>query len=287
MSRRTDLLQQLLQSDKFGEEKENEQKFLAATAELILTDLINIATNGVLARGAGALVINLQNDSTTFMSGSDIERDLITAEREEDEEIIKFLRKLIEEVDENDWSKNVLITLISDAGTRTFTVEAGGAKKALERSQKNLADKLKAKGLKLPLYPTPQLIERAREVMGSIDFDPTSDPVQQVLVDATAVPSIEVNCLKEHWHGNVWVSPKGAVRDCRLWLNKTINEYRNGYINSFVFFCSASELLRAAPVIWDYPCVFLSNVSSNSGLLPMVLNQSPLLPGTYCSMVHR
>ena len=57
MSRRTDLLQQLLQSDKWGEEKENEQKFLAATAELILTDLINIATNGVLARGAGALVI--------------------------------------------------------------------------------------------------------------------------------------------------------------------------------------------------------------------------------------
>jgi len=38
--------------------------------------------------------------------------------------------------------------------------------------------------------------------MGSIDFDPTSDPVQQVLVDATSVPSIEVNPLQEHWHGN-------------------------------------------------------------------------------------
>ena len=139
MSRRTDLLQQLLQSDKFGEEKENEQKFLAATAELILTDLINIATNGVLARGAGALVINLQNDSTTFMSGSDIERDLITAEREEDEEIIKFLRKLIEEVDENDWSTNVLITLISDAGTRTFTVEAGGSQESLRALSKEFS----------------------------------------------------------------------------------------------------------------------------------------------------
>jgi hypothetical protein len=139
MSRRTDLLQQLLQSDKFGEEKENEQKFLAATAELILTDLINIATNGVLARGAGALVINLQNDSTTFMSGSDIERDLITAEREEDEEIVKFLRKLIEEVDENDWSKNVLITLISDAGTRTFTVEAGGSQESLRALSKEFS----------------------------------------------------------------------------------------------------------------------------------------------------
>ena len=139
MSRRTDLLQQLLQSEKFGEEKENEQKFLAATAELILTDLINIATNGVLARGAGALVINLQNDSTTFMSGSDIEKDLITAEREEDEEIIKFLRKLIEEVDDNDWSKNVLITLISDAGTRTFTVEAGGSQESFRALSKEFS----------------------------------------------------------------------------------------------------------------------------------------------------
>ena len=83
-----------------------------------------------------------------------------------------------------------------------------GAKKALERSQKNLADKLKAQGLKLPLYPTPQIIERARTVMGGIDFDPTSDPVQQVLVNATSVPSIEVNPLQEHWHGNVWVLPK-------------------------------------------------------------------------------
>ena len=131
MSRRSDLLQQLLQSEKFGEEKEQEQKFLAATAELILTDLINIASNGVLARGAGSLVINLQNDSTTFMSGEDIERDIITAEREDDDEVLAFLRKLIEEVDDNDWSKNVLITLISDAGTRTFTVEAGGSQESL------------------------------------------------------------------------------------------------------------------------------------------------------------
>ena len=66
-----------------------------------------------------------------------------------------------------------------------------GAKKASERSQKNLRDKLKSQGLKLPLYPTPQIIERARTVMGRIDYDPTSDAVQQVLVDAVSVPSLE------------------------------------------------------------------------------------------------
>ena len=130
MSRRTDLLQQLIQSEKFGEEKTQEQKFLAATAELILTDLINIASNGVLSRGAGSLVINLQNDSTTFMSGSDVEQDIRAAESAEDEAVVEFLRKLMEEIDENDWSKNVLITLISDAGTRTFAVEAGGSQES-------------------------------------------------------------------------------------------------------------------------------------------------------------
>ena len=125
MSRRSDLLQQLISSEKFGKEKEQEQQFLMATAELILSDLINIALTGVEKRGTGSLVINLLNDSTTFMWPESIEFDLKTAEREEDEEIVDFLRDLLKEIDENDWSKNVLITLISDAGTRTFAVEAG------------------------------------------------------------------------------------------------------------------------------------------------------------------
>ena len=131
MSRRTDLLQQLIASDKFGEEKSQEQKFLMATAELILSDLIDIAINGFQKQGAGSLVINLQNDSTTYMSGTAVEFDIRTAEREEDEEVLKFLRKLMEEIDENDWTKNVLITLISDAGTRTFAIEAGGGQESL------------------------------------------------------------------------------------------------------------------------------------------------------------
>ena len=131
MSRRTDLLQQLIKSDKWGEEKEQEQKFLAATAELILTDLINIATNGIQTKGAGSLVINLINDSTTYMSGVDIEADLVASESEEDDEITDFLRELLEKVDENDWSKYVLVTLISDAGTRTFNLEAGGSQESL------------------------------------------------------------------------------------------------------------------------------------------------------------
>lgn len=134
MSRRNDLLQQLLASDKFGEEKEQEQKFLQATAELVLTDLINIAINGFSVYGAGTLIINLQNDSTTYMSGHDIERDILTAERMEDELVTDFLRDLMRRIDECDWTQNVLVTLISDAGTRTFSLEAGASQESFSEA---------------------------------------------------------------------------------------------------------------------------------------------------------
>ena len=131
MSRRSDLIKQLIASDKLGPDKEQEQKFLMATADLILTDLINIAINGVEKRGPGSLVINLINDSTTFMWAESIEFDLRVSERENDTDITEFLRKLLEEIDKNDWTQNVLITLISDAGTRTFAVEAGRSQESL------------------------------------------------------------------------------------------------------------------------------------------------------------
>ena len=131
MSRRADLIKQLIASEKFGPEKEQEQKFLMATAELILSDLIGITLTGIEKHGPGSLVINLLNDSTTFMWSESIEFDLKVSERENDEDITEFLRKLLEEIDNNDWTQNVLITLISDAGTRTFAVEAGRSQESL------------------------------------------------------------------------------------------------------------------------------------------------------------
>jgi len=131
MSRRTDLLEQLLASDKFGEEKQNEQRFLAATAELILTDLVNIAINGFQTQGAGSLIINLQNDSTTYMNGAQVEMDIIAAESAEDDEVKDFLLGLLQRINDNDWTKHVLITLISAHGTRTFALEAGGSQESL------------------------------------------------------------------------------------------------------------------------------------------------------------
>lgn len=131
MSRRTDLLQQLTAAARTGSLEPNQEKYLAATAELILTDLINIAINGVQVYGAGTLVINLITDSTVYMSGHNIEDDLRDAESNEDEDVITMLRSLMEQIDTNDWSKYVLITIISKDGARTFNCEAGGSQESL------------------------------------------------------------------------------------------------------------------------------------------------------------
>ena len=134
MTRRTDLLNQLLASDKFGEEKEQEKKFLTATAELILTDLISIAINGFTKHGAGTLMINLQNDSTTYVNGNDIEKDIMAAESAQDDDVKDFLLGILQRVNDNDWTRYVLITLIAEHGTRTFNLEAGGSQESFHEA---------------------------------------------------------------------------------------------------------------------------------------------------------
>jgi len=139
MSRRTDLLNELLQSNKFGEEKKTEQKMLMTTAELILSDFLDIALNGVQKHGPGSLVINLQNDTTIFMRPNYIEEDIQIAERYEDIDVLDFLKDLMQRINENDWSKTVLLTIISDAGTRTFAVETGGGQESFRALAEELS----------------------------------------------------------------------------------------------------------------------------------------------------
>ena len=59
MSRRTNLLEQLLQTDTFGADAKDQQDKLRITAELILCDMVDLALNGVQVKGAGSLFVNL------------------------------------------------------------------------------------------------------------------------------------------------------------------------------------------------------------------------------------
>ncbi len=129
MSRRTKLLEQLLQTETFGQEDRDQKDKLRIVSELILCDMVELALNGVQKFGAGSLFINLidPNREAVFMSGTDIEVDLIFAESLEDDETVKMLRQVLETIDENDWEHNVVFTFLTHDGTRTYSVEAGGS----------------------------------------------------------------------------------------------------------------------------------------------------------------
>lgn len=131
MSRRTDLIEKLVKSDRFGKEKKIEQGMLMATAELILGDFLDIAITGLEKNGPGVLIINLLNDSTVYMTGAMLEADISEAERNEDTETKDLLVDLVGRVNDNDYSKTLLITIFSDAGPRTFQLEAGRSQESL------------------------------------------------------------------------------------------------------------------------------------------------------------
>jgi hypothetical protein len=133
MSRRVKLLEQLLQTDTFGDEAKDQQDKIRIVSELILCDMVDIALNGVQKHGAGSLFVNLidGNRESVYMSGHDIEKDLVLAESLEDEETVKMLRQVLEKVDENDWNTHVVFTFITHDGTRTYSVEAGGSAESL------------------------------------------------------------------------------------------------------------------------------------------------------------
>ena len=133
MSRRTNLLEQLLQTDSFGDDAKDQQDKLRIVSELILCDMVDLALNGVQKNGAGSLFINLIDGTreSVYMSGYDIEKDLRLAETYEDEETVKMLRQVMEQIDENDWETHVVFTFITHDGTRTYSVEAGGSTESL------------------------------------------------------------------------------------------------------------------------------------------------------------
>src|ERR1051325_9718595 len=56
-------------------------------------------------------------------------------------------------------------------------------------------------------YSPPELIERARTVMGSIDLDPASCALAQRVVKAETWFDAKHDGLKRRWTGNVWLNP--------------------------------------------------------------------------------
>jgi hypothetical protein len=80
-------------------------------------------------------------------------------------------------------------------------------------------------------YYTPEnIIELARQSLGSIDLDPASHPVANRVVKATSFYTVHDNGLKINWNGNVWLNP--PFSQWKLWAPKVLEELESGRVSA-------------------------------------------------------
>lgn len=83
-------------------------------------------------------------------------------------------------------------------------------------------------------YTPENIIEAARNVMGSIDVDPASNDIAQEYIKAEKYFTIETNGLIQEWHGNVWMNPPYAADMIGKFINKLNEEVEAEHIDSAI-----------------------------------------------------
>lgn len=107
-------------------------------------------------------------------------------------------------------------------------------------------------------YYTPkEYIEAAREVMGSIDTDPASNPMANLLIKAPVYYTKETNGFDKPWVGNVWLNPpygkEGNRANQARWSQRLIEQYQAGITKQAVLLVTAATETRWFQVLCDYP----------------------------------
>lgn len=91
-------------------------------------------------------------------------------------------------------------------------------------------------------YTPPDLIERARTLLGAIDLDPASSEVAQQWIQATTYYTVETP-IQQPWAGRIWLNP--PFDDTPTWVDRLDSEYIHGAVTSAVL------LVNSAPgYIW-------------------------------------
>jgi phage N-6-adenine-methyltransferase len=89
-------------------------------------------------------------------------------------------------------------------------------------------------------YTPQEYIEAARGVMGSIDLDPASSDKAQETVRAGEYYTKDNDGLSQEWFGNVWLNPPYNMPLIEQFIDRTIEEYTAGNIETAIILTNNS-----------------------------------------------
>jgi hypothetical protein len=87
-------------------------------------------------------------------------------------------------------------------------------------------------------YTPADIIEKAREAMGSIDCDPASSEIANKVVKAEIYFTEQDNGLERQWAGNVWLNPPFKYPLIQQFLDTLIAKYEANEICQACVFCN-------------------------------------------------
>jgi DNA N-6-adenine-methyltransferase Dam len=79
-------------------------------------------------------------------------------------------------------------------------------------------------------YTPPELVERARTVLGDIDLDPASHPEAQKIVRAKRWYGVETDGLTQPWAGRVFLNPPYSRDVMGQFVDKLLAEIASGHV---------------------------------------------------------
>lgn len=83
------------------------------------------------------------------------------------------------------------------------------------------------------------IIERARQVMGSVDTDPASNDFAQLTVKAGTYYTLQNSGLDKEWMGNVWLNPPYGYGLAKPFTDRLAVMYRHGAVKQAIVLTNA------------------------------------------------